>query len=144
VLWALLDNAVKYSTAASAISVQLRAAVVGPEGRLRAEIAIRDEGGGMDDETQERAFEQFYRAADARRVAPDGSGVGLYAARGLVRAMGGDVNLVSELGSGTSVTVSLPAEPLEDAGLDEGDEPPGSLERADSAEPAGSAERASS
>ena len=118
VLWALLDNAVKYSTEASPISVQLRA-VEGPEEQLRAEISIRDEGGGMDDETQRRAFEQFYRAADARRMAPDGSGVGLYAARGLVRAMGGEVSLVSELGSGTTVTVSLPAEPLEDAGTND-------------------------
>jgi signal transduction histidine kinase len=144
VLWALLDNAVKYSSAASAISVQLRAAAVGPEGQLRAEIAIRDEGGGMDDETRERAFEQFYRAADARRLAPDGSGVGLYAARGLVRAMGGEVSLVSELGSGTTVTVSLPAEPLEDAGTDEQDQAMGSPERATSAEPASPTERAAS
>lgn len=144
VLWALLDNAVKYSPPGSPISVQLRAGENGPGGHLRAEIAIRDEGGGMDDETLERAFEQFYRAADARRMAPDGSGVGLYAARGLVRAMGGDVNLVSELGSGTTVTVSLPAEPLEDAGTDERDQAMGSPERATSAEPGSPTERAAS
>jgi signal transduction histidine kinase len=98
----------------------------------------------MDDETLERAFEQFYRASDARRLAPDGSGVGLYAARGLVRAMGGEVSLVSELGSGTTVTVSLPAEPLEDAGTDEQDQAMGSPERADSTEPVSPTERAAS
>ena len=48
---------------------------------MLARIAVTDEGTGMDEETRERAFEQFYRSADARRLAPDGSGVGLYAAR---------------------------------------------------------------
>ena len=56
------------------------------------------------------AFEQFYRSSDARRLAPDGSGVGLYAARGLMRAMGGDIELASRLGVGTTVTLSLPGE----------------------------------
>jgi signal transduction histidine kinase len=69
----------------------------------------------MDAATRDRAFEQFYRSSDARRLAPDGSGVGLYAARGLVRAMGGDMELSSRLGAGTTVTISLPAEGAQDA-----------------------------
>ena len=59
----------------------------------------------MDDEARHRAFEQFFRSADARRLAPDGSGVGLYAARGLVRAMGGEMTLDSRLGFGTTVGI---------------------------------------
>ena len=47
---------------------------------------------------------QFFRAADARRLAPDGSGVGLYAARGLIEAMGGGIAIESHLGAGTTVT----------------------------------------
>ena len=78
---------------------------------LRAELEVTDEGAGMDPETRERAFEQFYRSADARRAAPDGSGVGLYAARGLLRAMEGDIELDSQLGSGTTVRIGLVAEP---------------------------------
>jgi two-component system OmpR family sensor kinase len=64
----------------------------------------------MDPAVVAHAFDQFYRAPDARRLAPDGSGVGLYAARGLVRAMGGDIRLESRLGAGTTVTLVLPAE----------------------------------
>ena len=70
----------------------------------------------MDDETQRQAFDQFYRSAQARKLAPDGSGVGLYAARGLVEAMGGSVDVQSTLGTGTSITIVLPAEP---SGADE-------------------------
>jgi two-component system sensor histidine kinase KdpD len=108
VLWAVLDNAVKYSPAGSPIAVRLGSERAG-EG-LRAVIEVSDEGAGMDATTLERAFEQFYRAADAGRLAPDGSGVGLYAARGLVRAMGGDIGLESKLGAGTVVRITMPAE----------------------------------
>jgi len=105
VLWALLDNAVKYSPEGSPIEV----AITPEEGQLA--ITVRDRGTGMDDETKRQAFDQFYRAAQARKLAPDGSGVGLYAARGLVEAMGGSIAVESALGSGTSITVRLPAEP---------------------------------
>ena len=104
VLWALLDNAVKYSPPGTPVGVRVKP--VG--GRLA--IEVRDNGTGMDDETRERAFDQFYRSGEARRLAPDGSGVGLYAARGLVEAMGGSISVESTLGAGTAITVTLLAE----------------------------------
>jgi signal transduction histidine kinase len=107
VLWAILDNAVKYSPAGSTISVHIK-----PEGG-ELSIVVRDEGIGMDETTLARAFEQFYRSGDARRLAPDGSGVGLYAASGLMEAMGGSLSAASELGRGTTFTLRVPAEPSE-------------------------------
>jgi signal transduction histidine kinase len=107
VLWALLDNAVKYSPAGSPVDVRLE-----PDGHDRLAISVTDHGMGMDPETAGLAFEQFYRAERARSLAPDGSGVGLYAARGLVEAMGGRIGVESRLGSGTTVRVTLPAEPV--------------------------------
>lgn len=104
VLWALLDNAVKYSPARSAVEVRVAAA----DGRLT--VSVQDRGAGMDAATKARAFEQFYRSEHARKLAPDGSGVGLYAARGLIEAMGGTVSVESALGSGTTVQIALPAE----------------------------------
>jgi signal transduction histidine kinase len=110
-LWAILDNAVKYSPAGSPIGVTLGA--VDPTGQ-RAVIAVHDDGQGMDPETTERAFEQFYRSEPARRIAPDGSGIGLYTARGLVEAMGGSVRISSAVGRGTTIILELPAEPVEE------------------------------
>jgi signal transduction histidine kinase len=107
VLWAVLDNAVKYSPPRSPISVRIQ----GHAGRLTLEV--RDEGTGMDEVTRTRAFEQFYRSEQARKLAPDGSGVGLYAASGLMRAMGGDIEVESTLGNGTLMTITVPAEPSE-------------------------------
>lgn len=106
VLWALLDNAVKYSPAGSPIEVHIE-----PDGDKLA-IVVRDTGIGMDEATQERAFEQFYRSRDARRIVPDGSGVGLYAAHGLMAAMGGSLAIDSALGRGTALTIRIPAEPI--------------------------------
>jgi signal transduction histidine kinase len=73
-------------------------------------LVIVDEGVGMEPEAVARAFDQFYRSPTARRMAPDGSGIGLYAARGLMRAMEGDIAVESRLGAGTSVRLKLPAE----------------------------------
>lgn len=108
VLWAILDNAVKYCPPGTPVEVR-----IAPDGD-RATISITDHGTGMDEETSRRAFEQFFRAEAARRLAPDGSGIGLYAVRGLVEAMGGTVRIDSALGRGTTVVLELPAEPVEE------------------------------
>ena len=105
VLWALLDNAVKYSPAGSAIAVAIHPV------DHHLDVTVRDQGIGMDERTRTQAFEQFYRSDQARRLAPDGSGVGLYAARGIMEAMGGSVDIASEVGSGTAITLRIPAEP---------------------------------
>lgn len=105
VLWAVFDNAVKYSPRGSPVETTIAA------GTRTLSITVRDHGVGMDPETRRRAFDQFYRSEQARKLAPDGSGVGLYAARGLMEAMGGELFIESSLGAGTSVTLVIPAEP---------------------------------
>jgi signal transduction histidine kinase len=77
--------------------------------------AARDEGAGRDEASRKQAFDQFYRSEHARKVSPDGSGVGLYAARGLIEAMGGSIKIDSELGRGTTVTLAVPAEPTDES-----------------------------
>jgi len=113
VLWALLDNAAKYSHAGAPISVRIQS--TDPD---KMQIQITDHGTGMDPASLAQAFEQFYRGDAARQLVPDGSGVGLYAARGLVNAMGGEIAIDSTIGRGTTVTLVLPAEHAE-AEIDE-------------------------
>lgn len=129
ILWAVLDNAVKYSPPGSVVRVR-QSAEPDPTagGRVVATITVADEGAGMDEGTRLRAFDQFYRSAEARRLAPDGSGIGLYAARGLMEAMDGSIQLASRLGAGTSVTLVLPAETT--GGIDTPDKAPGVSSRA--------------
>jgi signal transduction histidine kinase len=118
VIWALFDNAIKYSPDGSPITVHVWGRENGDG--LRSELEVVDTGAGMDSETLRRAFDQFYRSEQARRLAPDGSGVGLYAANGMIRAMGGEISITSRLGAGTSVAVALPAEAVESNESEEG------------------------
>ena len=121
VLWAVLDNAVKYSPPRSEIAVTVTAEPAGGRGTADGswcEIAVADRGLGMTPSVQEHAFEQFFRSEEARKAAPDGSGIGLYAARGLIEAMGGSVSLESKAAEGTTVRIRLPAEPVDPDGAD--------------------------
>ena len=115
VLWAVLDNAVKYSPPGSTVRVRLSSRPQRGADGLLAEVAITDQGMGMDPATLARATEQFFRADDARLASPDGSGVGLYAAHGLLTLMGGDLSIASRPGEGTTVSLMLPGEAADDA-----------------------------
>ena len=84
VLFNLLDNAVKYSPAASRIEIAAR--LVGD----RVEIAVRDEGDGIPPDALDRLFDKFYRADDGDRRRA-GTGLGLAIAKGFVEAEGGTI-----------------------------------------------------
>ncbi len=109
VLWALLDNAVKYGGHAP-VDVEIEAAVAA--GRLR--LTIIDHGPGVAETDRGRLFARFARGA--RESAEDGSGLGLYVSRELVRAMGGDLILEpAAAGRGAAFSVYLPGEPPDEA-----------------------------
>lgn len=71
---------------------------------------VRDTGEGIAPEDQKRIFERFSRCANSRRRS-EGAGLGLAIVRAIVEAHGGDVNLVSDRGMGSTFTIILPLEP---------------------------------
>ena len=100
VLLILLDNAVKFSAPQGAIGV-----TAAPEGG-RVAIAVRDSGPGIAPDVLPHIFERFYRGDTARTGG--GAGLGLAIAKGLVEAQGGTLAVVTELGRGSTFTVTLP------------------------------------
>ncbi|MBZ9715411.1 sensor histidine kinase [Deinococcus multiflagellatus] len=70
-------------------------------------VTVQDTGTGISPEHLDRVFERFFRANTAR-TRGEGSGVGLTVARGLARALGGDLTVRSSLGQGATFTLSLP------------------------------------
>ncbi len=109
VLWALLDNAVKYGDR-TPISVVIEADAAAA--RLR--MTISDHGAGVAEEDRVRLFGRFVRGTD--RSPDEGSGLGLYVSRELCRAMDGDLFLEPSLpGRGAAFSVHLPAESAESA-----------------------------
>lgn len=97
----LIGNAIRHSPETG--MVWIRAERDGAS----ALIVVADQGHGIAPEDHERVFEKFARLEPAE---PGGSGLGLYIARRLARAMGGDILLDSGLGQGARFTLVVPAE----------------------------------
>lgn len=109
VLWALLDNAIKYG---GGTAVGARLEVDGPERRLR--LTIWDGGPGVAEGDRDRLFDRFARGSASL---PDGgSGLGLYVSRELCRTMGGDLILEPSVPDrGAAFTIVLPGESSDEA-----------------------------
>jgi signal transduction histidine kinase len=100
----LLDNAVKYRDPKRPLNLAVRAYSIN---RFRVGIDITDNGRGIAAEDHERIFELFRRAGT--QDSP-GEGIGLAHVRSLVRNMGGDIHVNSELGKGTTFMIRLPSD----------------------------------
>jgi PAS domain S-box-containing protein len=102
VLSNLLSNAMKYSPANTPIEVR-----VDPSGP-QAVVSVHNEGEGIAVAERDRVFERFYRAETGLTSKAGGVGLGLYIARRLTEAMGGQLSLVTEAGKGCTFSFSLP------------------------------------
>jgi two-component system sensor histidine kinase SenX3 len=107
----LLDNAVAYSPEHTnvAVAVQRRDGVV--------EITVSDQGIGIAKEEQERIFERFYRVDPARSRETGGTGLGLSIVKHIIGNHGGEVNVWSRPGSGSTFTIRLAAVPVRQEAL---------------------------
>jgi PAS domain S-box-containing protein len=95
----LIGNAIKY-TAAGSVVVTTEASRL-PEDRVRITIEVRDTGEGIPAESLEQIFEPFVQIRTGRTSA-EGTGLGLGIARQIARLLGGDVEVKSEIGVGTT------------------------------------------
>lgn len=100
----ILDNALKYSRAPSKIFV--KAQFTQYEGKSFISIAIADQGCGISKEDLPHVKDKFYKA----NVSVRGSGIGLAVTNEIVNLHGGRLEINSEEGKGTLVTIYLPIE----------------------------------
>jgi two-component system CheB/CheR fusion protein len=99
----LLANAMEHAPGSATIDVAIRTNV------KRASVVVRDHGPGVSEEDIPTMFESYGRLGHARRA--PGLGLGLYVAREIVTAHGGEIDVASQIGKGTVVTVRLPIAP---------------------------------
>jgi two-component system sensor histidine kinase KdpD len=99
----LLENALKYSPQST--PVHLTADRAGKH----VKVSVADHGPGIDDFEQSLIFEKFYRGRGHRSV--QGTGMGLPISRAIVEAHDGSITVISQLGSGSVFSFTLPIEP---------------------------------
>ena len=102
----VLSNAYKYSPDGGDVGVELvgdgaQAHVAG-----RVGVRVKDSGIGMTPEQIERVFERFYRADTSGKI--PGTGLGMSIVKEIIELHGGSVDLESEIGAGTTVTIWVP------------------------------------
>ena len=105
VLLNLLSNAVKFTPEDGRISLNI---FQGPDGGLRFEV--EDTGIGMDEKGIETALLQFGQVDSKLSRKYEGTGLGLPLSKSLIEAHGGDLDIRSRIGHGTTVVVRFPPE----------------------------------
>ncbi|NNN21125.1 MAG: HAMP domain-containing histidine kinase [Acidimicrobiales bacterium] len=110
----ILNNAIEHTPSGTRIRVEL------DKTADEVHLIVQDDGPGMSDSDVEHAFERFYRGEkdssedESETLLHDykGTGLGLAIVKAIASAHGGDVGIESQIGIGTRITVSVPAEKL--------------------------------
>ena len=98
----LLENAMKYSPQCRTVWVD------GKIDHHRVSISVRDHGMGIAASEQRLIFERFRRSEAAKKAGIKGTGLGLAMVKQITEAMGGEIQLQSEVGVGSTFTILLP------------------------------------
>lgn len=104
ILYNLCDNAVKYNRQGGTASIILR------QTPTEVCVTVADNGIGIPKEDQNRVFERFYRVDKSHSKEIGGTGLGLSIVKHGVAFLGGSMEMISEEGKGTEITVIFPKE----------------------------------
>lgn len=98
----LVNNAINYTPARGQVRLELMSS------QQNAFISVSDTGVGITPEHQDKIFDRFYRVDSARTADSGSSGLGLAIAKAIAKAHQGSLTLTSQLGVGSTFTLSLP------------------------------------
>lgn len=101
----LVDNGVKYTPDGGEVTISLER----DDGRIK--LRVMDNGIGIAPDNQTHIFDRFFRVDKARSREAGGSGLGLSICKWIVEAHGGEISVESDLGKGSTFTVTLPVAP---------------------------------
>lgn len=106
----LVSNAIKFTQEGRiSLSAEMKA-IDENSNNYECVFTVKDTGDGMSEETLSRLFERFEQADGSITRKHGGSGLGLSISRALAKLMGGNINVISQLGLGSSFIFTLPLE----------------------------------
>ena len=103
----ILSNAIKYTEPGGSVSVDLREEPSEKDGCVKLIYIVSDTGIGMSPEFMEKMYQPFSRQTDSRVNSIQGTGLGLAITRQMVELMNGTIECQSEVGKGTTFTITL-------------------------------------
>ena len=103
----LLDNAIRYNVPNGEVIV----AVERVKDQPYVKISVKDTGIGIPQEGINKLFTKFFRAENVVKVDPNGSGLGLYIAKNIIKRHGGEIWVESEINRGSTFYFTLPTDP---------------------------------
>ena len=109
----LLSNAVKFTSSSGSINVDIRKIETEQDGITRIRFEVQDSGIGVTSEQKERIFEAFSQADTSITRKYGGTGLGLTISSNFIELMGGQLDLHSEPGKGTTFFFTLDFEEVE-------------------------------
>lgn len=116
----LVSNALKYSLEGASVSVSLRE-TAHTERTAKYQLDVTDTGIGMSDEFLQQVFEPFARETMFAPTGVTGTGLGMPIVKSLVQQMSGEISVRSKLGQGSTFTVVVPLQMVEEDFEDEAD-----------------------
>jgi signal transduction histidine kinase len=101
VMMNFIDNAIYYTPTGGHIQVELK------ETEKNIEFTVKDDGIGISKPEQAKLFTKFFRAGNAKKARPDGTGLGLFMVRKVIVAQGGSIIFQSQEGKGSTFGFSF-------------------------------------
>jgi K+-sensing histidine kinase KdpD len=98
----LLENALRYTPAGGSVSVDIQRAEAG------IVITVKDNGIGIEPEEIDKIFDEFHRTIEAKKFAPEGTGLGLPIVKNILMRYNGFITVESHPGQGTVFCITLP------------------------------------
>lgn len=104
ILYNLISNAIKYSEQNDSVTICIDQNV----NKTEVKISVNDTGIGIDQEHLPFVFDRYFRVESNDKKIFEGTGIGLALTKELINLLNGNISIISEVGQGTNVTVTLP------------------------------------
>lgn len=104
----IISNAIKFTDVGGKVSIVINESESDKEGYANYSISVTDTGIGMTEEFLKKIFVPFERMHDSTVSQIEGAGLGMTIAHDLIESLGGNIQVKSQLGQGTTVTVNVP------------------------------------